>query len=61
MSSNISEFERTKPTVTMKNLKTAIKKVDDRLAHAESRNEQLFLEDLHQLLADTMQSLKKGE
>lgn len=61
MSSNISEFERTKPTITMKKLKTVINKVYDRSAHAESRSEQLFLEELHKLLTDTVQSLKKGE
>ena len=58
---NISEFERTKPTVTMKNLKKSINQVFDRMAHAESNSEQIFLSDLHKLLIETMQNLKKGE
>lgn len=58
---NISEFERTKPRVTMKNLKKSINQVFDRMAHAESHSEQIFLSDLHKLLTETLQNLKKGE
>ena len=59
--SNISEFERNKPRVTMKNLKKSINQVFDRMAHAESHSEQIFLSDLHKLLTETLQNLKKGE
>lgn len=61
MINNISEFERTKPTITMNKLKSTIKKVSERTANAESRSEQLFLLDLHNLLIETVESLKKGE
>lgn len=58
---NISEFERTKPTVTMRNLKKSINQVFDRIAHAESHSEQIFLSDLHKLLIETLENFKKGE
>ena len=58
---NISEFERTKPTVTMINLKKSINKIFDRMPHAESHSEKIFLSDLNKLLVETVQSLKKGE
>ena len=61
MSTNINEFERTKPTVTMLKLKTIINNVYDRATHAESHSEQIFLTELHKLLCETVQSLKKGE
>ena len=59
--SNISEFERTKPTVTMRKLKIALNSVVERMKHAESRSERLFLTELHGFLFDTVDSLKKGE
>lgn len=59
--SNISEFERTKPTVTMSKLKTALRSIETRMKHAESRSEQLFLEDLKHLLTETMKHFKNGE
>lgn len=59
--SNISEFERTKPTVTMSKLKTVLTSIEGRMKHAESRSEQLFLTELHAFLFDTMESFKKGE
>jgi hypothetical protein len=59
--SNISEFERTKPIVTMKNINAALNAVVDRMKNAESRSEQLFLNDLHGFLFDAKESLKKGE
>jgi hypothetical protein len=58
---NISEFERTKPTVTMRKLKTSINKVSDRMKHVGSLSEVYFLEDLLESLKETVQSLKKGE
>lgn len=59
--SNISEFERTKPTITMIKLKSAIKKLNERGPYAESRSEQIFLAELYQLLNSTVETLKKGE
>ena len=59
--SNISEFERTKPTITMSRLNFAIKKLRERGPHAESRSEQIFLAELYELLNSTVESLKKGE
>ena len=59
--SNISEFERTKPTITMSKLKTVLSSIESRMKHAESRSEQLFLSELHAFAFDTVESLKKGE
>ena len=59
--SNISEFERTKPTETMRKLKISLLLVESRMICAETRSEQLFLEDLKHLLIETMKHFKNGE
>lgn len=61
MSTSISEFERTKPTVTMAKLNDAIQRTSERRIYAESSSEEIFLNTLLSVLKDTVQSLKKGE
>lgn len=61
MSSSISEFERTKPVITMKKLKNCTSAIDERMARVETISEQIFLQNLHAALKDTVASFEKGE
>jgi hypothetical protein len=61
MSSNISEFERTKPTKTMLKINNIIKYVENQQAVVDSREANEFVNHLLYLLNDMKDSLKKGE
>jgi hypothetical protein len=58
MSSNISEFERTKPVL---NINDIIKYVENQQAVVDSREANEFVNSLLYLLNDMKVSLKKGE
>ena len=58
---SISEFERTKPVKTMKNMKTALKKTKERAVHADSPSEQIFLCELIEILTEAILALSSGE
>ena len=60
---NPSEFERTKPTVTMKKINDLIRLIDDERVKTEIlyRDRQRSLDDISILLKDMKNSFKKGE
>jgi hypothetical protein len=59
--SNITEFERTKPTVTMSKISNIIKYTEDQLAVVDSKEAYEFVNHLFFLLKDMEKSFKKGE
>ena len=60
---NPSEFERTKPTVTMKKINDLIRLIDDERVKTEIlyRDRVRSLDDISILLKDMKNSFKKGE
>jgi hypothetical protein len=59
--SNITEFERTKPMVTMSKINDIIKYAENQLAIVDSRESEKFVDHLLYLLNDMKTSFKKGE
>ena len=59
--SNITEFERTKPMVTMSKINDIIKYAENQLAIVDSRESKKFVDHLLYLLNDMKTSFKKGE
>jgi len=59
--SNITEFERTKPMVTMSKINDIIKYAENQLAIVDSRESEKFVDHLLYLLNDMKKSFKKGE
>lgn len=60
---NPSEFERTKPTVTMQKINDLIRLIDEERVKTEIlyRDRQRSLDDISILLKDMKTSFKKGE
>lgn len=60
---NPSEFERTKPTITMKKINDLIKLIDEEKVKTEIlyRDRVRSLDDINLLLKDMKTSFKKGE
>ncbi len=60
---NPSEFERTKPTITMKKINDLIKLIDEERVKTEIlyRDRVRSLDDISLLLKDMKTSFKKGE
>ena len=60
---NPSEFERTKPTVTMKKINDLIKLIDEERVKTEIlyKDRSRSLHDIKDLLLDMKDSFKKGE
>ena len=63
MNTSISEFERTKPTVTMQKINELIKLIDEERVKTEIlyRDRVRSLDDISILLKDMKNSFKKGE
>jgi len=63
MNTSISEFERTKPTVTMQKINELIKLIDEERVKTENlyRDRIRSLDDISILLKDMKNSFKKGE
>jgi len=63
MKTSISEFERTKPVVTMQKLNELIKLIDEERVKTEIlyRDRVRSLEDISILLKETKKSFMKGE
>ena len=59
--SNISEFERTKPKITMKKLNQIISFVEKQTFVSDSKDQSVFLLELKTQLLDLKKSFKKGE
>lgn len=60
---NISEFERTKPTITMKKINELIDLIDNEKAKTEAlyKDRVESLSNISKLLRDVKNSFKKGE
>jgi len=60
---NISEFERTKPTITLKKINNLISLIDDEREKTENlyKDRVKSLEKINDLLKDLKNSFKKGE
>ena len=60
---NPSEFERTKPTITMKKINDLIKLIDEERVKTEIlyKDRSRSLQDIKDLLLDMKDSFKKGE
>ena len=60
---NVSEFERTKPTVTMQKINDLIRLIDEERIKTEIlyRDRIRSLEEISNLLKDMKSSFKKGE
>lgn len=60
---NISEFERTKPVVTMSKLTELIRRIDEEKIKTEIlyKDRIRSLDEIKELLVDVKHSLKKGE
>lgn len=63
MNTSISEFERTKPTVTMQKINELIKLIDEERIKTEIlyRDRVRSLDDISIMLKDMKNSFKKGE
>lgn len=61
--SSISEFERTKPVVTMKKIEDLILLIEQEVVKTEIlyKDRVRSLNEIHSLLKDMKQSFKKGE
>lgn len=60
---NISEFERSKPIVTMHKINELIKRIDDEKYKTEKlyKDRVESLNTIHELLIDVKESFKRGE
>ncbi len=60
---NISEFERSKPIVTMHKINELIKRIEDEKYKTENLYQERLrsLNTIHELLIDTKESFKRGE
>jgi hypothetical protein len=60
---NISEFERTKPTITLKKINNLISLIDDEREKTENlyKDRIKSLEKINDMLKDLKNSFKKGE
>lgn len=60
---NISEFERTKPTITLKKINILISLIDDEREKTENlyKDRVKSLEKINDMLKDLKNSFKKGE
>jgi hypothetical protein len=60
---NISEFERTKPTITLKKINNLISLIDDEREKTENlyKDRVKSLEKINDMLKDLKNSFKKGE
>jgi hypothetical protein len=60
---NVSEFERTKPTITLKKINNLISLIDDEREKTENlyKDRVKSLEKINDMLKDLKNSFKKGE
>jgi hypothetical protein len=58
---NINEFERTKPVVTMTKINNIIDLIKNQQVIADSKDQQMFLAELHQKLLDMKNSFRQGD
>jgi len=60
---NISEFERSKPIVTMHKINELIKRIEDESYKTENLYQERLrsLNTIHELLIDAKESFKRGE